>query len=116
MSDEVADHFMRPSLPRRSRRAPGRWRQRRRSWCSFELRDGGSGQEAQLSAPGPSDHLRCEALLALGDLSPDVGAVLVGPGGLDELGPKVRVAGLGEVTPVMLPPLEYSEGTDRQSP
>ena len=55
--------------------------------------------ESELRRPRPGQHFRWEAFVTLGDLGPDVGPVLVGPGGLHQLGPQVGVAGLGDVAP-----------------
>jgi hypothetical protein len=54
------------------------------------------GAQALLGFPRPGGDRWGQALLAAGDPHPDGGAVLVGPGRLDQLGAQVGVAGLGE--------------------
>jgi hypothetical protein len=45
-----------------------------------------AGTEPQLGGPGPSDHLGWQASLAAAQLQGGLGSMLVGPGGLDQLG------------------------------
>ena len=52
--------------------------------------------QALLGCPRPGGDRWGQALLAAGDPHADGGAVLVGPGRLDQLGAQVGVAGLGE--------------------
>ena len=49
--------------------------------------------------------------LAFSDACADTRAVLVGPGRLTELAPQVRIAGPGDVGPVLPQPVECSPGT-----
>ena len=49
--------------------------------------------ESELGRPGPSHHLRVQAVLSSGELGADAGMVLVGPGRLDQLGAQMQVAG-----------------------
>src|SRR5207247_9742895 len=55
--------------------------------------------QAQLRGPGPGDPVRWQAFLAAAQLQGGSGAVLVGPGRLDQLGAQVPVAGLGDAAP-----------------
>jgi hypothetical protein len=55
--------------------------------------------QAQLGLPGPGDGLGWQASLAAAELQGGLGSVLVGPGGLDQLGAQVGVAALGDVAP-----------------
>jgi hypothetical protein len=55
--------------------------------------------QPQLRGPGPGDDLGWQASLAAAQLLGGRGAVLVGPGGLDQLGTQMGVAGLGDVAP-----------------
>jgi hypothetical protein len=82
--------------PRGTRRAPGRWPQRRCSWCSCGQPRPRAARQALLGRPRPGHHLGIKALLAAAELRADPGVVLVGPGRLDQLPAQVRVAGLGE--------------------
>jgi hypothetical protein len=52
--------------------------------------------QPQLGGPGPGDRLGWQALLAAAQFQGRLGSVLVGPGGLDQLGAQVGVATLGD--------------------
>jgi hypothetical protein len=57
-------------------------------------------RQALLGCPRPGGDRWGQALLAAGELHADGGAVLQGPGRLDQLGAQVGVAGLGELAAV----------------
>src|SRR6266516_5903865 len=62
-----------------------------------------AGTQPPLRGPGPGQGLRRVTGLAARQPAPDLGAVAVGPGGFDELGAQVLVAGVGDVTAVLGP-------------
>ena len=72
--------------------------------------------QPQLGRPGPSHHLRIQALLAAAQADPDRGPVLVGPGRLDQLVRRCSLPHLVMWPRRVEPPLEYSEGTRPQKP
>ena len=74
------------------------------------------GAEAQLGVPGPGQGVGGDAGLAAGEGEPDGGLVAIRPGGLDEVGAQVGVAGAGDVAAGVWVPLEYSLGTRPQKP